>query len=152
MVTRLASAAVTSRLFGMHGRAVVTAKSRHFIVDAPLVLGGPNEEVNPVDLLLASLASHALFICEKAAQQMHLPLEGISVTASGDFDPRGVVGEPVDPAIRYIRIRMFFPGLTESQVQEIVEIYKKRCPIYATLAIAVPIEIQVTQSGAHIAG
>ncbi len=149
-MVRLASAAVTSRLFGMRGRAVVTAKSRHFIVDAPLVLGGPNEEINPIDMLLASMASHALFICEKAALQMNLPIEGISVTATGDFDPRGVAGEPVDPAIRYIRVRFFLPGLTDEQAKTLIEIYKKRCPIYTTLAIAVPIELNTVVNGVKV--
>src|SRR4051812_25882539 len=97
MAVRLATASVISSLSGQRGRAIVTAKGHHFIVDSPLTLGGPNEEVNPVDLLLSALATHGVFVCERAAQELNLPLKSVSIAVSGSFDPRGVSGEHSDP-------------------------------------------------------
>ncbi|MBZ0305560.1 MAG: OsmC family protein [Anaerolineae bacterium] len=142
MATRLASTSVTARLLGLRGRIIVTAKSRHFVVDAPLVMGGPNEELSPLDLFLASIASETLFVCEKVAQQMRLPLSSIAVNASGDYDPLGVIGEPVDPGFKSLRIRILVEGIAEPQAETMIEAYKKRCPIYTTLIRAIPIEVE----------
>ena len=57
------------------------------IVDSPLSLGGPDEEINPIDLLLGALATCGTFICETAAQEQNIPLHQISVAVAGDFDP-----------------------------------------------------------------
>ena len=54
MTTKLATASVTSRLANLPGRAIVTARGHHFIVDSPPPLVGPNEEINPIDVLLSA--------------------------------------------------------------------------------------------------
>ncbi len=141
MAVRLATASVNSSLSGQRGRAIVTAKGHHFIVDSPLTLGGPNEEVNPIDLLLSALSSHGVFVCERAAQEQNLPLKSVSISASGSFDPRGVSGEHVDPHMQWIRVRMNFTGLDETQAAVLVEAFRTRCPIYTTLSRATSIEL-----------
>lgn len=55
MSNALITAAATARLLGDPGRALVTMRGHHLVVDAPLPLGGPNEEINPLDLLLAAI-------------------------------------------------------------------------------------------------
>lgn len=143
MTTKLATASVTSRLSGLPGRAIVTARGHHFVVDSPLPLGGPNEEINPIDILLSSLATCATFLCETAAQEMNIPLEAISVTAAGDFDPRGVCGEPVDPRIQAFRVRMNLTGPTMAQAEALAEAFRKRCPVYTTLSRTAPIDLEI---------
>src|SRR6266699_1807437 len=75
MLPQLATASVTSRLSNLPGRAIVTARGHHFVVDSPPPLGGPNEEINPIDLLLSALATCGTFVCEKAAQEMSVLLD-----------------------------------------------------------------------------
>src|SRR5258708_17791524 len=70
------------------------------------VLGGPNDEINPIDLLLSALATCGTFVCEKAAQEMSVLLDRVTITVAGDFDPRGVCGEPIDPRIQALRVRL----------------------------------------------
>src|SRR6266446_3059979 len=106
MPPQLATASVTSRLSGLPGRAIVTARGHHFVIDSPLPLGGPNEEINPIDILLAALATCATFVCETVAREQGIPLKAIAVTTAGDFDPRGVCGEPVDPRLQALRVRL----------------------------------------------
>ena len=57
MTEPLVTASVTSHLTNEPGRAIVTARGHHFVVDSPAPLGGPNEEINPVDVLLSALAT-----------------------------------------------------------------------------------------------
>lgn len=142
MANQLATASVTSRLSGLPGRAVVTARGHHFIVDSPAPLGGPNEEINPIDVLLSALATCGTFVCETAAQEMDIPLEAIAVTAAGDFDPRGVCGEPVDPRMQAFRVRLALTGPTETQAESLAEAFRTRCPVYTTLSRSAPIELE----------
>lgn len=143
MSNPLATASVTSRLSGLSGRAIVAARGHHFIVDSPPPLGGPNEEINPIDVLLSALATCGTFVCETAAQEMDIPLDAVAVTAAGDFDPRGVCGEPVDPRIQTFRVRLALTGPTEAQAEALAEAFRTRCPVYTTLSRAAPIELEV---------
>jgi uncharacterized OsmC-like protein/predicted small metal-binding protein len=143
MATQLATVSVTSRLSGQPGRAIVTARGHHFIVDSPPPLGGPNEEINPVDVLLSALATCGTFVCETAAHEMEIPLDTVAVTAAGDFDPRGVCDESVDPRFQEFRVRLALSGPTEEQVEALAKAFRTRCPVYTTLSRAAPIELEV---------
>ena len=71
----LATATAVSRLLNQPGRAIVTARGNHFVIDSVPPLGGPNEEVNPLDLTLAALGSCGAVIMEKAAIDNDIPLD-----------------------------------------------------------------------------
>ncbi len=122
MRTKLATSSVTSRLSALTGRAIVSARGHHFVVDSPPPLGGPNEEINPIEVLLSALATCATFVCETAAQEMNIPLDSASVTAAGDFDPRGVCGEPVDPRMQAFRVRLSLTGPTQVQAETLLNL------------------------------
>lgn len=141
MSATLATASSTCRLSNEPGRALVTARGQHFVTDSPPPLGGPNESANPVELLLAALAGCAVFVCEKTAQEMGIALKAVSVTAAGDFDPRGVCGEAVDPRFQAIRVRLALEGPDAAQREALVQAFKTRCPVFTTLSRAAPVEI-----------
>jgi len=141
MAATLATASATSRLSNEPGRALVTARGQHFVTDSPPPLGGPNESANPVELLLAALAGCAVFVCERTAQEMGVALKAVSVTAAGDFDPRGVCGEAVDPCFQAIRVRLALEGPDAAQREALVKAFKTRCPVLTTLSRAAPVEI-----------
>ncbi|MEW6374655.1 MAG: OsmC family protein, partial [Thermodesulfobacteriota bacterium] len=149
MTTQLATASVTSRLSGLPGRAIVTARGHHFVVDSPPPLGGPNEEINPIDVLLSALATCGTFVCETAAQEMNIPLHTIALTAAGDFDPRGICGEPVDSKMQAFRVRLILTGPTKAQAEALAEAFRKRCPVYTTLSLAAPIDFEIAVENHH---
>jgi uncharacterized OsmC-like protein len=137
----LATASAVSRLANQPGRAVVTARGNHFVIDSVPPLGGPNEEVNPLDLLLGSQATCAAFIYETAAQEMGIDLTDITATVEGDFNPAGVRDGSVNPRIQAMRVHMDIPGASEEQAEKLSGEFQKRCPMYTTLVRSAPIEI-----------
>ena len=149
MTPRLASAAVTTQLLGLRGRTIINSKEHHLVVDSPLYLGGPNEEINPIDLLLSSLASHALFTIEKCAQQNRIPLDDLKISVSADYDPRGVLGEPVDAGLQTLNVQMVMSGPSDAQLDELTQAFTTRCLIYVTLAKAVKIDLDISLAKAN---
>lgn len=139
----LATATVSTHLSNAPGRALATARGNHFVVDSPPPLGGPNETVNPLDLFLSALATCAVFVCERAAQEQDIPLHAASATVEGDFDPRGVRGAEVDPRMQAFRVTLHLDGPTPDQAEALVKAFRRRCPIYTTLRRAADIEITV---------
>lgn len=97
---KLTTAVVTSTIM-LPGRAIVDTRNNHWVINSPAALGGPNQAVNPLDALLSRLqqASGGIFIYEKAAQGLNIPLEQVLVT-EGDFAVQGLKDGSVNPRIR----------------------------------------------------
>jgi uncharacterized OsmC-like protein len=141
MSATLATASASCRLSNETGRALLTLRAQHVVTDSPPTLGGPNEAPNPVEMLLGALAGCATFVCERAAQEMGIPLTAVAVTAAGDFDPRGVCGENVDPRFQSFKLRLALEGPDAAQRELLLQAFKTRCPVYTTLSRAAPVEI-----------
>lgn len=143
MSTSLVTAAAMARLSGDPGRALVTMRGHHLVVDAPLVLGGPNEEINPLDLLLASLASCATFLCYFVAREQNISLVHVRITVAADFNPRGMCGDPVDPSIHALRLQVQLAGISAEQGKVLEQAIRTRCPIFTTLSRGMVIDLSV---------
>jgi uncharacterized OsmC-like protein len=72
---------------------------------------------------------------------MGIPLTAVAVTAAGDFDPRGVCGEAVDPRFQSFKLKLALEGPDAAQRELLLQAFKTRCPVYATLARAAPVAI-----------
>jgi uncharacterized OsmC-like protein len=143
MSVTLATASASCRLSNEPGRALLTLRGQHVVTDSPPTLGGPNEAPNPVELLLSALAGCAAFVCERAAQEMGIALKSVNVTAAGDFDPRGVCGEPFDPRFQAFKVRLTLDGPNAAQRETLLQAFKARCPVYTTLSRAAPVDVEV---------
>lgn len=140
----MATTSATSSLTNQAGRAITAARGHHLIVDSPPPLGGPNEELNPLDLLLAALSTCGTFVIETAAREQGVALESAKLDVEADFDPRGVKGvEGIDPVITEFRVKVSLSGPSREQTEELVEQFKARCPVYATLSKATPIKFDI---------
>jgi len=136
-----ATAKVTATLSNEPGRAIVSARGNHFVIDSPAALAGPNEEVNPVDALLGALGTCGIFVAEAAAPKLEIPMKGATAVVQGDFDPRGLKGEAFDPRMQAMRVHLTLPGANAEQEAKLVKEFQARCPIYTTLVRATPIEV-----------
>lgn len=139
----LATIEVEARLSSMPARSIATARDHHFIVDSPPPLGGSNEEINPIEVLLSALATCGVLVSEKVAQERDIPLSAATASAEGDLDPRGVRGEPVNPRIQAFRVRLALTGPSKDQAESLVDAVRTRCPIYTTLERSAPIEMEL---------
>lgn len=139
----LATAKASAQLSNQRGRAIVSARGNHFIVDSVPPIEGPNEELNPLDMLLGSLATCGIFVAEKAALEQGFPLEGATATVQGDLDPSGVAGSGTDPRLQIFRVHMNLDGLDAEQSALMIDEFKARCPIYTTLSRSADVEITV---------
>jgi len=137
----LATATAISTLSNQPGRAIVTARGNHFVIDSVPPLNGPNEERNPLDLLLGALATCGTFVYEKAAEELDIPLQGITATAEGDFVPAGVKDGSVNPRLQAFRVNMAVSGVTTEQADTLTEHFQARCPIFTTLSRSAPVDI-----------
>lgn len=137
----LVTASSFCRLSNEPGRALLTIRGQHLVADSPPALGGPNEAPNPVEVLLSALASCAVFICERAASEMGIALVSVSATAAGDFDPRGVCGEGIDPGFQAFRVRLSLDGPDAGQREALLQAFKSRCPVYATLSQSATVDV-----------
>lgn len=125
------------------GRTLATARNHHFIIDAPPPLGGPNEALNPIEMLMSSLASCGVLVAEKVAAEQDISLTKAHAMAQGRLDPRGVKGEPINPRIQSFEVELHLAGVTDSEAKILVESIKTRCPIFTTLERAAPIEVKL---------
>lgn len=140
----MATATASSSLTNQMGRAIATARGHHLIVDSPTPLGGPNQELNPLDILLAALATCGTFVIETAAREMNIPIGAVNLGVEGDFDPRGVKGEAgINPIITEFRVTVSIEHATSEQKDALIEQFKQRCPVYTTLSKASPVRFEV---------
>jgi putative redox protein len=140
----MATTSASTSLSNQMGRAIATARGHHLIVDSPPPLGGPNEELNPLDLLLAALATCGTFVIETAARERNISLRSVALDVAGDFDPRGVKGiEGINPMITEFRVKVSIEGATQVQKIALVEQFKVRCPVYTTLSRATAINFEI---------
>lgn len=137
---KLNTAVVTGTVV-LPGRAIVDARSNHLVVDSPGALAGPNQEVNPLELLLGALNTCGIFIYEKAAQELGIPLDSIAAVTEGDFAAQGLKDGSVNPRIRAFRTKISMSGPSVAQANQLRTQFKQRCPIYTTLSLAAPIDI-----------
>lgn len=142
----VATVKVSAHLSAQPGRAIATARGQHVVVDSPVPLGGPNEEMNPLEVFLAALATCGVFVSETVAKEQSMPLQAVAAQVEGDLDPRGVRGADVNPRLQAFRVTLHVTGPTQEQAEVLASAFQQRCPIYTTLVRSAPIELHVKRS------
>jgi uncharacterized OsmC-like protein len=123
---QLATARVSAQLSGP-GQATVTGHNDlQYVVHAPLSSRGIHE----IDTLLAAQSTCAVFVAEKAAQELDVSLTGVTATSAFDEDQQQV------------HVYLDLPGVNDDRVLELANNIRQRCPVYTTLAAAQSVEFQ----------
>jgi uncharacterized OsmC-like protein len=133
---------ITSVSNGMQTK--VTAKNHTLIIDEPANMGGKDEGANPLATLLGALSGCETVIANMVAKEMNFQLDGIDFDIRGEFDPRGLMGDPnVRPYFEKIIIEAAVKtNESDARIQELQEKTDARCPVFTTLQAA-NIEMQV---------
>lgn len=123
--------------------AVTETRARDHVIaaDEPEVLGGTDTAADPVELLLASLASCVSIGLVTQAAKRGVELRDFEIEVEGDLDVRGYLGhEGVRPGFTAIRYSLRVDSDAPSEVlEEIVKTVEKTSPMFDNVSNGAPI-------------
>ena len=115
-------------------------------VDEPPSLGGTDTGPNPVELVLAALATCQEITYRAYATALGIPLDGVSVKLEGSLDLRGffAVKDGVRAGFNNVRgvvnLKSSAPAADLAKLKEVVDAH---CPVLDILRDPVPVELTV---------
>ncbi|WLR53317.1 OsmC family protein [Bacillus tianshenii] len=114
------------------------SNGHELILDEPAKMGGQDQGTNPLGNMLVSLAGCENIVANIVSKELAFDLQGIEFQISGEFDPRGLMGDP--------NVRTYFQKITihakvktnesDERIQELKRLTDKRCPVYGILKAA----------------
>jgi putative redox protein len=124
-------------------------------IDEPPNLGGTDRGPNPVELVLAALATCQEITYRAYATALGIPLEGVSVKLEGALDLRGffAVKDGVRAGFNDVRgtvqLKSSAPPADLAKLKEVVDAH---CPVLDILRAPVPVDLKLeTQRAVHAA-
>ncbi len=150
--TAKATFSATSRqIAGLHSR--VNTRNFFLDVDEPEALGGTDKGPNPVELVLAALASCQEITYRLYADRLGIPLDGVSVHLEGDIDLSGftAANEDVRPGFTAIRgsVDIDSPAPIED-LERLKATVDRYCPVLDVIGSATPVSLEITPAAVHI--
>lgn len=118
----------------------LTAKAgnHHLTMDESVNFGGKDSGPNPLQTALSSLISCENVVANMAASEMEFDLKQLSFEVTGEFDPRGFMGDPtVKPYFETVTINVSVETTeSEQRVKALQEQVEARCPVYTLFKAA----------------
>ncbi|WP_282201373.1 OsmC family protein [Collibacillus ludicampi] len=113
-------------------------KNHEIIIDTTPAFGGKETGPDPLSLVLSALAGCENIVANLVAKEINFDLQGIEFDIRGEFDPRGLMGDPnVRPYFEKVTIHAKVKtSESEDRLKELQEITDSRCPVYTTLKAA----------------
>ncbi|GGM27688.1 hypothetical protein GCM10011351_11930 [Paraliobacillus quinghaiensis] len=118
------------------GVTVKAQAGKHEVVlDESAQMGGKDLGPNPLQNILVSLASCENVTGHIVAREMKFDLQGLSFNVTGEFDPRGFMGDPeVCPYFETVTVEATVTtSESEERIKELKEKVEARCPVYTML-------------------
>ena len=116
--------------------ANVSIRKFNFNVDEPKELGGTDIAPNPVELVLAALASCQEIAFSAFAAYLGIELDQVKVHVKGNLDLRGflAIKDSVSPGFQNIEYETIISSSEpEEKIKNLIEIVEKHCPVLDTL-------------------
>lgn len=121
------------------GFALTAKAGKHeLVLDESEQLGGNNTGPNPMQTALAALVSCENVTANMAAREMDFDLQKLTFSVSGEFDPRGFMGEPdVQPYFEEVVVNVKVEtSEDDDRIKLLEEQVEARCPIYTLFKAA----------------
>lgn len=125
-------------------KSEVRIRQFHLDVDEPEALGGKDQGPNPVEYVLAALASCQEITYRLYADALGIPLNNVSVRIKGDIDLRGffAVEEGVRPGYQAIEAEVTLDSpADEDTLRRLKEKVDRHCPVLDILANPTPVSL-----------
>ena len=135
-------------------RSEIKIRQFELTVDEPEVLGGQDSGPNPVELILGALATCQEITYRLYADALGIPLDGVSVTVSGDLDLRGffAVDDQVRPGFTAIRTEVTLDSpAPETELERLKATVDRHCPVLDILQNATPVSLALTEGRQPVA-
>jgi uncharacterized OsmC-like protein len=113
-------------------------------VDEPPSLGGSDAGPNPVELVLAALATCQEITYRAYATALGVPLDRVSVKLEGDLDLRGffAVAENVRPGFSAVRgVVTLESSASAAELAKLKQVVDAHCPVLDILRAPTPVEL-----------
>jgi len=137
------------------GTKVAVQAGRHSLtVDEPPSVGGTGTGPNPVQLVLATLASCQAITYRYWAELLGIRLDAVTVRVEGDLDVRGILGLDPDapPGPTAVRCTVTVEGPEEAaRYEELRRSVDAHCPVLDVFTMALPVERILEVGGAPAA-
>lgn len=114
-----------------HSRADVSLRDLFLAIDEPAERGGTNAGPTPTETALAALIGCTNVIGHKCAQKLGVDIGHLDITASCDFDRRGVtLEEEIDVPFRRVDLQIRSHGAAgDDALQHVAAEVRKYCPL-----------------------
>ena len=125
-------------------RSEVSIRQFKLAVDEPEALAGQDTAPNPVEYVLAALASCQEITYRLYADAMGIPLHAVSVDLTGTLDLRGffAVDETVRPGYQGIQVTVTLDSpADESDLKRLKAAVDRHCPVLDMLANPTPVSL-----------
>src|ERR1700728_4154974 len=124
------------------------ARIRQFslTVDEPPTLGGSDAGPNPVELVLAALATCQEITYRAYATALGIPLEGVSVKLEGSLDLRGFFAVKDDVRAGFNAVRGIVnlkSSASAADLAKLKDVVDAHCPVLDILRAPVPVDLEL---------
>jgi uncharacterized OsmC-like protein len=123
------------------------------LVDEPHDLGGSDEAMNPVELVLVALGTCQEIMCSAYASVMGIQLDELQIDVKGYLDLRGLFGldETVPAGYQKITYKTTIKSPADAAtIRKLIEAAEKHCPLLDILRRPVDVSSNVTLNGQRL--
>lgn len=109
----------------------VTARGHKIKIDEPIEGGGEDTGMNPVEMLLGSIAACQTISTSIYAESMGIKIDEMSIEVEGDMDSAGFMGyAKFRPGYTNIRSHIKIKSDADpAMVQQLIDLVEIRCPV-----------------------
>ena len=109
----------------------VTARGHKVKIDEPIEGGGEDTGMNPVEMLLGSIAACQTISTSIYAESMGIKIDEMSIEVEGDMDSAGFMGyAKFRPGYTHIRSHIKIKSDADpAMVQQLIDLVEIRCPV-----------------------
>lgn len=116
-------------------------RGHEIILDEPKQLGGTDEGMNPVEVILASLAGCFSITASFLAEKMKIKINNLKVEVTGEIDEKAMSSKEVDSGFKKVDLIIKFDSdSSKEKIKKLYENIEEFCPVSDSLKRSIAIK------------